>query len=440
MKKGNTALMIISGFFLIAAAVMSMPHNAYGEAAEYQKGFPTSVSGDVQSQIKVADIDGDGKKELVVGSSDGMIHIMGNDGREKRFGLWPKQTGGPIISPVAIGDTKNDGKLRIVTGSMDGKVYCVDRYGKTEWSYDTKGSIKHSAPQLYDSGGDNKLKTFIGSTSGRVVRLDEDGNVEWQTNMGAGVISTVRVMDMDNKNKTDLVVRDKNGQVSIFTDGQMKPGWPQTIGPKSGDWAFELNVMDINKDGHSEVVGQTPLPYSLKVYDSAGNVKNTMPLPGKSYAQVRMADIDKDGELDMVITYNKPEENEAYIDIRNQKGESISGWPKKVGTYMADTPQVADVNGDGDPEIIFTAWTDDAREKAGYVNVLNTRGEPIPGFPKFVGKSYAPVTLSDIDDDGRVELIVAGGVALTSPGIHVFKVPAAPPVKIVVLGSQFENF
>lgn len=419
---------------LFFAAAGPLP--AEEAVAEYRQGFPVSVTGDIYGQIKVADLDRDGKNEMIFGSSDGMVHIVGEDGKEKRFGLWPKQTGGPILSSVAVSDK---GKAKVIAGSLDGKVYCLDLYGKTEWTYDTKGNTAFSSPQIYESP-DGKIKTYIASNSGRVVRLDDEGNVEWQANVGAPVSAPVRVLDIDNKGKADVVVRDTSGKVSLYRDGQMKPNWPQSFGGNTGYWPFEVNVVDIDKDGRSEIISQTTAPYSVKIFDSDGNLKSSQPLPAESHSQVRMVDLDKDGELDMVVTYTHADNKGAFIDVRNQKGQSLPGWPKKAGRYMKCTPQIADVDGDGEPDIIFTSFNDDAREKAGCLNVLNSRGEQMPGFPKYIGKTYSTPTVADLDGDGRVDIVVAGGVGLTAPQLHVFKAPAAAPVKVLVLGTQYENY
>lgn len=428
--------------FILLAAFTAAPAVAADGAAEYRQGFPAAVTGDVYGQIKVADMDADGKNELVFGSTDGMVHIIGQDGKEKRFGLWPKQTGGPILSSVAIGDTKADGKLRVVTGSLDGKVYCIDRYGKTEWTYDTKDSITFSNPQLFDANGDNKLKTVVGSTSGRVVRLDESGSVEWMANVGSPVTAPVKVMDLENKNKNDIIVRDNSGKVSVYTDGHIKAGWPQNMGGQTGYWPFEVEAVDIDRDGKTDIIGQSPQPFTLKVYDPAGNLnpKISQPLPAESHSQVRSVDLDKDGELEMIVTYTYPDDRGAFVDIRKQNGSSLAGWPRKIGKYVNGIPQLADVNGDGELEIVFTAWTDDAREKAGYVNVLTVKGDPVKGFPKYIGKTVTPVTVCDLDGDGQLDIIAAGGIGMTAPQLHVFKVPVAQPFRMIVMGSQYETY
>ncbi|OQA78514.1 MAG: FG-GAP repeat protein [bacterium ADurb.Bin243] len=419
-----------------AVSCRALPAAADDGKTDYQQGFPVSITGDIYGQIKVADIDRDGKNEMIFGASDGMVHIVGADGKEKRFGLWPKQTGGPILSSVAVSDK---GKSKVIAGSLDGKVYCMDLYGKTEWTYDTKGNTAFSSPQLCE-GPDGKLKTYIGSNSGRVVRLDDEGNVEWQTNVGAPVSAPVKVLDIDNKNKADVVVRDTSGKVSVYRDGQLKTNWPQSFGSNTGYWPFEVNVVDIDKDGRSEIISQTTLPYSVKVLDSDGNTKISQPLPAESHSQVRMVDIDKDGELDMVLTYTHADNKGAFIDVRNQKGQSLSGWPRKIGRYIKSVPQIADVDGDGEPDFIFTSFNDETKEKAGYVNVLTARGDQVPGFPKYIGKTYCTPTVADIDGDGRLDIIVAGGVGLTAPQLHVFKAPAAAPIKMLVLGTQYENY
>ena len=115
-----------------------------------QRGFPIDMGIGQESQPVMADLDGDGKLELVFGDSNGRVHaIRPSTGRElpgfpaltrrvdgvlagtpaARAGAVPKAYE-PIVAPAAVGDLNGDGKLEVVVTSLDGRVYAFEPNGK----------------------------------------------------------------------------------------------------------------------------------------------------------------------------------------------------------------------------------------------------------------------------------------------------------------------
>jgi len=83
----------------------------------------------IYSSPAVADIDGDGKLEIVFGSRDDRLYaINGEDGTE----LWKFQTGYDIYSSPAVADIDGDGKLEIVFGSEDNRLYALKTPGTSK--------------------------------------------------------------------------------------------------------------------------------------------------------------------------------------------------------------------------------------------------------------------------------------------------------------------
>ena len=103
---------------------------------------------DVYSSPALGDIDGDGKLEVVVGSSDSTVYAL--NGEDGSF-LWSYTTGDYVYSSPALGDIDGDGKLEVVVGSHDNNVYALNgEDGSFLWSYTTGGSIYTSSPALGD--------------------------------------------------------------------------------------------------------------------------------------------------------------------------------------------------------------------------------------------------------------------------------------------------
>ena len=109
----------------------------------------------------VADLDGDGKPEIVV--AGGRLHVFDLDGREK----WRSAEYGSIARGVAIADVGGDGQLDLLFGAHDRKFHVLNgRSGKEMLSFDAtaRGHVYESidsGPVVGDFGRDGTLGVFF---------------------------------------------------------------------------------------------------------------------------------------------------------------------------------------------------------------------------------------------------------------------------------------
>jgi MYXO-CTERM domain-containing protein len=96
----------------------------------YKKGFPKVIE-DWQffSNAAIADVDGDGKPEVLAGSGGYFVHGWNVNGDEPTN--FPKFTGGWVLSTPAVGDMDGDGKLELVATTRAGYVYAWHTQGKS---------------------------------------------------------------------------------------------------------------------------------------------------------------------------------------------------------------------------------------------------------------------------------------------------------------------
>ncbi|MGM0598676.1 MAG: FG-GAP-like repeat-containing protein [Candidatus Rifleibacteriota bacterium] len=397
--------------------------------------FSARVHGDIYGQPKVInDFDGDGVKDIIFGATDGKVHIFSSTGKEIfRPPYWPKQTGGPILSDVQLADLDNDNKVEVIVASQDGKVYCLNSLGREKWVLDTRGKILVSAPEISDVNGSGEQEIFVGSKSGTVSRINHSGHLVWEIKMDRPVSAAVVTADLDGDGVKEVVCKDDGGEVSVLKmSGIAAEGWPQNTAPNL-TWPFNVDANDVDGDGIKEIFTTTP-DRKFIMWDMTGNKISEFALSDGAHTAPRLADLNGDGKDEFIIG-----QADGVIAVCDSQGNPLEGWPFQTGHAIYHAPRIIDIDGNGSLDLVFTAWNPEGvGEEAGYIMALSRTGVPLSGYPKYIGKTVAPLTFADLDNDGFLEMIAAGGINYTGKQLHVFKTRARNKIKIAVMGRKID--
>ena len=417
----------------------------WGEsAAPPQKGFPKQISGDIYGQIQAVDLDGDKKKELVFGATDGCVHVFNYNGTARRMmGVWPRHTGGPIMAPVTVSDLDGNGTPEVLAGSFDGKVYALSREGKLLWKYNTGGSITLAAPVAQDVNNDGKQEITVASHSKKLSLLNKDGTLQWEHRATSTLSGTPSLGDLNGDGKKDIVIRSDAGWLEVVAhSGAKLSGWPKSLGGPSGFYPFLPTVDDLDSNGEREILVGSPATQSLALLTKSGVVKQNFEVKGNIHDRVRVSDMNGDGFPDLV--YGLSNGKLDVVDLRATMAQgdgnkvSFPGWPRKVGDHIYGMPQVADIDGNGKPDIVFTSWNSTGEGlDTGTLGVVDLDGRSVKGFPKKVGKTFGRVTLADLDGDGDIEIICPGGIGYTGPQLQVFDCAGKIPLRMAIMVKEY---
>lgn len=143
------------------------------DGALFSNCWPNPVNGSVYSSCAIGDLDSDPTTglEIVVGTSKGQVTLINS--RSHNMEGWPQQIYGSATAPV-LGDLDGDGRLDIVLGSSTGKLYAWDANGQfiKDFPHQT-GEWIRSSPVLGDIDGDSSIDVVVGSSDGLHIFLSE---------------------------------------------------------------------------------------------------------------------------------------------------------------------------------------------------------------------------------------------------------------------------
>ncbi len=382
-------------------------------AVQDQTGWPIYV-GDraVISSPTLADLDGDGDFEVLVGSQDGNVYAWHGDGANVTG--WPISTSYSILSSPAVGDLDRDGDLEIVAVSTQIGVN-VPKFSIYAWHHDgtliwssTIGAGVTSSPALGDLDGDGDLEIIVGAEDNSVYAWHHDGSVVagWPKATGGRVWSSPALADLDGDNLLEVVVGSEGGSIYAWHhDGSLY--WSRAIGKVHDS---SPAIADLDGDGQLEVViGSTGGLYALNHDGTLLWSKNI-----KYVSSPAIADIDGDGDLEVVVgTSALAPNNKLYVF--SDDGTVVwtrqlrRGRLKEYREKVVSSPVIGDTDGDGRVEIVVATTVNTADLNAGMLYAWNSDGtlawyQPISGATSyFIASSPA---LADIDGDGDVEVVV----------------------------------
>lgn len=391
------------------------------------------------SSVAIDDIDGDGVQELVLLCWDNTLRVLTPSGVLK-WAYNPNTGSGEDHSYgyVCLADVNADGKKDIIWGSHDGYVRCIKHDGSAIlWSvanYYTRTAtsppwaaetfFQHGGTWAYrDVSGVNTLCIFVAGFDGRVLCLKaSDGSILWQANTNFGnppwsgsgehnsdIETQPAIADIDGDGQPELLVCALNYAFRFEHTGPIAyPGTP----PDAPTWSFytddtvtAIGLADINGDGFHEAIfpggrwDGALLHRTLFCVDRNGNLLSFFDLDNWSDTIPTIHDIDKDGRKEIIVA----DDGGVVYCLRWQNGGLAQVWKKQVASSPINaSPCLLDVDGDGYREVLVGGGTDgkftvlDGRNGNVKQIILSPQGGGIEGT----------ITGGDIDGDGLVEVIV----------------------------------
>ncbi len=401
--------------------VLALHHDADLFAGYDNAGTPLHLTSDGTSAPVTADLNGDGIEDLIFGTSDGQVHALStlrvpSDTGPPTLHLaelpgWPVSTDalelqaeapayasgaiqtpvyGAILGGVAVGDLDRDGTLEVVASDAQGKLYVWDRNGVRRSGFPVTTLPQYS----FSFRSERNLDTPEGRVPDLVNRHNGDNR------LGRALLGGPALGNLDGSADGSLEIVAGSFDRHLYAwhdDGSPVDGWPVLL-----------------KDPQ-KVASVDPVTNEVTLVPGANARLGTKVLVPPS-----LGDIDGDGRLDVVAVVNE-EYGEApnalftngYVNLFRQTGVLDSGNTRVYAIY-------ADGVAHGDSGL-HQGWNPGAFLPGWPVKtaLLTTELLPVVG-----SGSNGPPALADVDGDGLPEIGTMSSVGpayvFNSQGVSFF--------------------
>lgn len=356
------------------------------------------------------------------------IHAFGQNVSQSKYddisSNIPKSETKMSSMDIVVADVNNDGKNDLILATEFGpnKLFVFDN-GK--WKNKPLPQLKEYTPPylgedsediaVADFNNDGKLDLFFVSEDTKNHELlmnDGQGNFSFADFQIAkkGKANAVLVYDFNQDGWQDILIGVR-GQNELYINNKGK-GFVEktsTYWEKNGDHTQDLILVDIDNDGDLDILEGIEAGGNNLYINEAGKFiekSSRLPLPeGIETRKVVAADFDKDGDQDLFycnVGWNPQKKPQNQLLMNDGKGnfKNVSAWLPKDNSTTLDALFI-DVNKDGNLDIITTNFLDGAKVKVFIkkkdTNMFEENTELLPQINFYGGTSIVSFSVDNDD-------------------------------------------
>lgn len=388
---------------IVGASVSPFEPNRYWHVIRYQPAtasyvplwssatYPAAIA-----RIIADDLDGKGDK-IFVATVDGQLYV---------YKSWPVTLLGtypiaPGATGLTAGDLDGDGTKELVVATANSVTALSGTTYAPAWRIDS-GGVDLAVGQL---DADRALEIAIAATPGLVI----DGvtkEVQWSYPAGFGV--NVDVANIDSDKEAELVTASAGKTIAAFDVKNSTPLW---------DIAMELDIatmrlIDTDGDGRAEVVTGDQQWGAVRVLETLNRtVVARIENPEHGVTDVNVGDLDGDGRKEIVWGAGHTSNGPSVVVVGSIAQELIEWYSTDFGGPLSAVA-AGDVDADGRIEIVVATFESASGYTSGQILVfdaathaLEWQSDPIVENTSWSG--IHNLRLAQLDRDEQLEIVVA---------------------------------
>jgi len=424
-------------------------------------GFPFNANSQITTTTAAGDLDGDGDKELVFGTSDGTIYALSKDGTEflsysqsKEIIEYPvlydiDNNGTIEIIFISVNDTTSDlfvlshdgmifdgfpltlteivntgaaaadinsnGNGEIVIATIDGKVYVIDKFGAILDGFPFNiNSAPSGAPTLANIDNEIGLETIIGSETDGIYIISYSAGIVDHFNVNDNLESGVSIGDLNNDGTLELI---------YITSDQLAHAYDPLVESEIEGWPYQFEdniftepiVCDFDGDNYFELVTAS-IGGNIFIINHDGSDYDNFPYISQDsiFVTPSLGDLDLDNDYEIIFS---TKEKLQILDLQSLVGDGYSWKSYRSNNYrngFYDT-DLADL------ELINESIPEDYSLDNNYPNPFNPLTKIVYNLPK---KSNVKINIYDIKGRRVIQLVdmnqSAGKKSIAWNGKNIF--------------------
>ncbi|NJN00638.1 MAG: VCBS repeat-containing protein, partial [Aquincola sp.] len=338
-----------------------------------------SRSFNVRTDVEVADVDGDGRNDVVAVTDQGVVWFRNPD--------WsPTVIGTHKLHDVEVSDLDGDGKLDVVArsqhlfGYKDGDwLHYYRQESPTQWVH---RGVQLRSGALVDFGGEGLVVADIDGDSHPDVVINQawlrnPGNLNDPASWLAVPYCTdwnwphanLAVADINGDGRADIVMGPAEPANMFFRlswcEAAKQPGAPwieHVIDPRVETTMHSVLAGDLDGDGRVGIVTASMHistgPKDVAAYrtESGGLSWSRTLIDSTGSHAAKLVDIDRDGDLDVFGANFMGDDQAVKLWVNQSVSRTAAGWRRHViddaGAWPSTSVLAADLDNDGLPDLL----------------------------------------------------------------------------------------
>ena len=337
MTRFRTSVLLSLALTASVAVAGPAPH-AGAAAAVGPAAWSAALPGHIgMSSPTVADINGDGVKDVIVADESGTLHAFDGSKRGVELPGWPVKVdpnpGSPVVvdSTPAVADLDGTGQLSVVVGAgtdivgQQGGVMAFNANGSVRWRFRTGAPADSpisgvvSSVAIGDVVGDGHQYVVFGSFDHHIYVLDRNGSL-----MPGGVFNNADTI----WSSPVLFDSEHAGRKNIFI-GTDASGYEGCTGGFVRALRYSGGLSEVWHVCRAEIFQSSPA----------------------------IVDLLGEGRADVVIGsgafYKNGDSNKVWA-FHADDGSPVPGWPQATNATVFGSPVIGDLTGNGAHDVVVT--------------------------------------------------------------------------------------